>query len=289
MLSGASGAKVAILVVSIEEGIREQTIDHLEIAKILGIEQLGVAVNKMGKVNYRKEKFEEIVSILKKHLSEIGYSLENVKFFPVSALLGENVVKKSEKMDWYNGETIMEFLEREIKEENLLQNYPFQFLVQDVYDEVVIGKVESGKVKKGDMILVLPQNKISKITKILDGEEEIDKAETGESVGIVLEENFEMKRGDVISSVNSGLKTVSRLSGKIFWIKIPSQKDLIIECGTARSNGKINQPGSINAGERSNYEILLEKPLVVEPRGKTILSKIVLKDKGEIIAVGNIL
>lgn len=292
MLTGASSAEAALLLVDIDEGIKEQTRQHLEIAKLLGIEQLGVVVNKIDKVDYQKDKFDEIKEKLKEILNEIGYSSKNMHFFPISAWEGDNVVKKSEKTPWYHGLTVMEFLEEKIKEPESFENLSLIFLIQDKYfeegKEVLIGPVESGTIKTGQEALILPDNKAIRIESIKDAEGELNEAKAGQNVGICLAENLAVLRGGVITSLNSNLKVKNNLSGEIFWIEKPSQENLILECGIAQIKATLEEPKTINRGEKSSYRVLLEKPIVFEPKSKTILGKIVLKDKGKIIAVGNI-
>ena len=292
MLTGASSAEAAVLVVSVTEGIKEQTLEHLEIAKLLGIEQLGVAVNKMDKFNYQKEKFDELVKDLKEVLSKIGYSSEEICFFPVSAWRGDNVVSRSEKTNWYQGKTIMEFFENEVKEPESFDSLPLSFLVQDKYsgngDEIIIGRVESGVMKTGEEVLILPENKKSKVKSIRDSEDGLEKVGSGQNVGVELADKLEINRGSVISSLDSGLEVGNNLSGDIFWIEKPSRKELVLECGTAEAKGELQEPGIIREGKKTFYQILLEKPIVFNPEGKTVLGKMILKDKGKIIAVGNI-
>ena len=292
MLTGASAAQGALLLVSVAEGIEEQTRQHLEIAKLLGIEQLGVAVNKLDKVNWQEDSFNEIVVKLKEILSQIGYSSQNIHFFPISAWEGDNVVKKSENVSWYQGPTLMEFLEKGIKEPASFDNLPFAFLVQDKYQgekEILMGPVESGKVKAGEEILFLPSQKKTKIQKIQDSEGEVTEAVYGKNIGMELEEDLNIKRGSVGVLAGSDFVQVSDdLSGEIFWIARPSDKELIIECGTARVEGVLQEPEEITAGRKTSYSFLAKESIVFVPQGKIILGKIVLKDKGKIIGVGNI-
>lgn len=279
MLTGAAGAEGALLMVSIEEGIKEQTREHLEVAKLLGIEQLGVVVNKIDKTGYQKEAFDSLAGKLRPMLEEIGY--KDVRFFPVSAWEGDNVVRKSDKTPWYQGPTVMEFLENEIRIPPSFENLPLSFLVQDSYDNVLVGKVESGILEKGKEVLILPANKKTIIRSIKDSEKELERAQAGQNLGIEISED-NIGRGVVISDFNSDLKVGNILSGEVFWIKEPSQENLILECGTARAGGRLLEK------KKDTYQISTERPVVFQPRGKTILGKIVLKEQGKIIGVGNI-
>jgi len=290
MLTGAAGAEAALLLVSIDEGIKEQTRQHLEIAKLLGIEQLGVVVNKIDKINYQKEKFDEITGRLKEILNNIGYVSENINFFPVSAWKGDNVVKKSEKTPWYQGKTVMEFLEEEVELPKPFDNLPLAFLIQDKDDNIFMGRVESGKLKKGQKVLIIPGKKIVEVAVIKDSDGELEEANSGQNIGVEIlkKGNFEASRGTALVSEDSSMKEGNILSGEMFWIKKPSQEKLSLECGTARVEAELREPKEINQGEKTLYKISLEKVIAFEPRSKTILGKLVLKDNGKIIAVGNI-
>lgn len=282
MLTGAAGAEAALLVVDVVEGIREQTRQHLKIAKLLGIKQLGVIVNKIDKVGYGREKFEELARRLKEVLKEIGYLIGDIYFLPASALKGDNVVKKSEKIPWYPGLTVMEFLEKEIRTPESFGNLPLIFLVQDSYDNFVVGKVESGVLEKDKHVLILPQKKKATVCSIKDSETDLERAKVGQNVGIELSEG-NISRGGIISDLNSDLKVSDILEGEVFWIEEPTKKELTLECGTAKVNGELLRK------EKNNYQISLKSPVVFQPQGKTILSKIVIKEEGKIIGVGNVL
>ncbi|RKX94237.1 MAG: hypothetical protein DRP84_07340 [Spirochaetes bacterium] len=296
MLTGAAGAEAALLLVSIEEGIREQTRQHLEIAKLLGIDQLGVVVNKMDKVGYQKEEFDQITERMKEILDKIGYSSENIHFFPISAWEGDNVVERSRKMPWYKEKTVLEFIEGEIKEPESFQNLPLIFLVQDKYldecKEILVGPVESGRLKVNQKILILPDRREGEIKTIRDITGESVEAETGQNIGIEICQGKKMltniSRGNVITTLNSNIKTSRDISGEIFWITAPSGSNLVFECGTASVEGQLVEPKVVNQGEKTYYRILLRKEIAVFPRSRTILGKIVIKDKGKIIAVGSI-
>jgi translation elongation factor EF-1alpha len=292
MLSGASNAEAAILVVSSTEGIKEQTIQHLEIAHLLGIKQLGVVINKIDAIKYKKELFSELKERTKLILKKIGYSTKNLYFFPVSALNGTNVVKKSKYTKWYKGSTVMNFLEKNISSKKSLYSLPFCFLVQDYYSgeksEIIMGRIESGKIKNKQKIIILPSKKEATIIKLKTFNGALVKAESGENIGIILKKKNNVKRGMVIASTNHKLKVDKNIFGKIFWIKKPYQKNLTLECGTNVVKGKINNKSSIYEGKILDYNIVLEKPIVFDSSSKTILGKMALKENGQIIGVGNI-
>ncbi|MCD6177965.1 GTP-binding protein [bacterium] len=296
MLTGAAGAQGALLVVDVNEGIKEQTRQHLEIAKLLGIEQLGVAVNKMDKVDYQQEEFEKVIQKLREVLNKIGYLSERIDFFPISAWEGDNVVKRSNKMDWYKGKTIMEFIEEDIKEPESFRDLPLIFLVQDKYPnedkEILVGPIESGRLRVGQKVLILPDKRECEIKTIRDFTGELLEAEAGQNIGIEISQEDKtlsgVSRGNVITSLDSQVRTDQEVSGEVFWIRAPSDSNLVLECGTASVEGQLMEPKMITEGQTTSYRILLSKKMAVFPRSRTILGKIVLKDKGKIIAVGNI-
>jgi len=292
MLTGASSAEAALLLVDIYEGIKEQTRQHLEIAKLLGIEQLGVVVNKIDMISYQKEKFDQITEELKDILNPIGYLSEKIQFFPVSAWEGDNVVQKSEKTPWYQGPTVMEFLESEVKEVKSFESLPLAFLIQDKYPEgekeVLVGPVEAGIIKVDQETVLLPSNEKVKIKSIRDSEGELPEAKAGQNVGVSLEAKGKILRGGIISSLNNNFQIGNKLKGEMFWIEKPNQDNLILECGTAKVEVILEEPKEMQRGTKTSYKVQLKKAIAFEPNSKTILGKIVLKDKGNIIAVGNI-
>ena len=294
MLTGASNAEAALLVVSIEEGIKEQTRQHLEIAKLLGIEQLEVVVNKMDSVGFKQLVFEKMKRKIETILKEIGYDSEKIQFFPVSARERDNVVARSKLTPWYKGPTIMEFLEKMKKPESR-EDMPHKFICQDNYSDSIVGWEEDGTLKVGLKSIILPQKKECRIESIKDSEGDLKKLKPGQTGGITIRvlgqslQKNDIERGVVIASDNSDLLVKNILSGEIFWIDKPGCQKLIVECGTASVNGVLLSPPTVIAGTKSPYQINLGSPIVTDPTGKTILGKIVLKDKGKIIAVGNVL
>jgi len=196
------------------------------------------------------------------------------------------VVEKSEKMPWYKGQTVMEFLEKEIKISEGSKGS--LFLVQDTYGDLPIGRVESGSIKIGDELRAFPSEQKVKIRAIRDSEGDLQEAFSGQNVGLEFEQNLDVFRGTVLASADFNKKEGSILSGEMFWISPPSGNSLVLECGTAKVEADLKEPKSVNQWTKTPYSISLVKEIAFEPKGRTILGKIVLKDKGKIIAVGNI-
>ena len=156
MLTGASHAQVAILVVSAPEGVQEQTGRHAFLVHMLGVKQLIVAINKMDLVDYSEAVFQAVKDDTSQLLSSLGYS--GTKFVPVSAMEGDNVYKPSKRMEWYQGLTLIHTLDGIELEE--ISEKPLRFVVQDVYhvdsERVTVGRVESGSMVKGDRLVFQP-------------------------------------------------------------------------------------------------------------------------------------
>src|SRR3989344_3296857 len=198
MITGASQADLAILLIDSKEGIKEQTKRHAYIIKMLGIKNLIVAINKMDLINYEKSSFNRIKDEIMNSLSRLNLKPNDV--IPISALLGENILKKSDKLKWYNGLTLLSSLDSikiEKEKEGVLR-----FPVQDIYQiegkSIIVGRIESGSLKKGEEIVILPEGENNKIKTIETIGPKKDFVKKGESIGITLEKTTNQKIGSII-------------------------------------------------------------------------------------------
>ncbi len=208
MFTGASNADVAIILIDVRNGITEQTRRHSILASILRIQHVLVCVNKMDLVNYSKELFEEIVNEYNEFAKELN--LQHRYFIPASALAGDNVVEKSNNMLWYQGKSLLEYLET-VKIETNTGNKPARFQVQyvirpqtkELHDyRGYAGKILSGEYHKGDKVIVLPANLETEIAKIEKNQQEVDVAFEEDSVVIHLKDDIDVGRGSSIVKVN---------------------------------------------------------------------------------------
>jgi len=240
MLTGASHAEVAVLVVAADEGIQEQTGRHAFLINMLGINKLFVMVNKMDAVDYKEEIFLDIKNKVTKLLASFGY--HDVAFIPGSALEGDNIYKPSERMEWYRGQTLIEALDsvelpKEIK--------PLRFVVQDTYmvdsDKVVVGRVESGVLRKGDEVLFQPSSVTGKVEKIREFQVELGKATMGDSVGIITD--CEPRRGDVCGLVEAPPIPTREFLGEAVLLESDLRKGDKVElrCGTRRVKCEVTE------------------------------------------------
>ena len=241
MLTGASHADVVVLVVSAEEGIQEQTRRHAFLVHMLGIKQLFVAVNKMDVVEYKEEIFQSIKSDVAQLLSPFSY--RDVKFVPVSAMDGDNVYRQSEVMEWYHGPTLIEVLDgvRLSKEEAK----PSRFVVQDTYlinsDKVIVGRVESSMLRKGDEVIFQPSAVKGKIEDIRVFEGHLEKAKAGDSIGIVA--GCEPKRGDVCGLLSKPPIATKRFLGEVVLLDNDLKQGEVLElrCGTRKVRCEVKE------------------------------------------------
>lgn len=207
MVTGASTADLAVILVDARHGIMEQTVRHSYIASLLAIKEVVVCVNKMDLVDFSQEVFDKIVADYKEMSSSI--ELGNVTFIPISAKLGDNVVNKSENMPWYTGKALLDFLETvqlPVESEDSMR-LPVQYVVRPISDKFpdfrgYAGRLAEGSIKKGDKIKVYPSEMTSSVTGVYLGEKELETSVSPESVDITLSDDIDISRGDVIVAVD---------------------------------------------------------------------------------------
>ena len=220
MISGASNADVAFLMIDAEEGIQEQTQRHAYILSLLGIGQIAVVVNKMDLVNYSEEVFNKTREIYGKYLESI--QVKPRAFIPISATRGENVMTRSGKMPWYKGQSILEILDGFLTQDDR-SKAPFRFPVQDVYKfdrrRILAGRVESGAVSVGEEILFLPSGKSTRIKTVERwGASAPQRVVAGESVGFTMEDQIFVERGDIGCLPAEKPQVSDRFHANLFWM-----------------------------------------------------------------------
>ena len=235
MVTGASQAEAAILIVDVNEGVKEQTKRHAYIIKMLGIKQIIVVVNKMDSVDFDSDKFNKIKNDVSRFLNELD--IEPRFIIPISALRGSNVAKRYDNVGWYNGLSLLEALGT-LDAKGVLSHKSLRFPIQDVYkikgETLPVGKVEAGTLKQGDEVIFLPSNKKSKIKSIEVWNRNKIEAEAGESIGITLDKPLFIKRGDIMCS-GSLPKITDKFNATIFWMSnqpVMVNEKLILKCVT---------------------------------------------------------
>jgi sulfate adenylyltransferase subunit 1 len=220
MATGASTANLAIILIDARYGLQTQTKRHSFIAKLLGIKNIIVAINKMDLVDFSEDRFFEISTDYLKFAKELGLSGE-IKLIPISALNGDNVVNKSESTPWYSGDTLLHTLETiEIsKEENSSFRFPVQYVNRPNLDfRGFCGTVASGEISIGDTIVALPSGKSSKVKDIIGAGGLVDSAYTNEAITITLEDEIDISRGDIIVKDNDIPDSSDSLWSNVVWL-----------------------------------------------------------------------
>ncbi|MCB0728762.1 MAG: sulfate adenylyltransferase subunit CysN [Ignavibacteriae bacterium] len=224
MVTGASTANLAIILVDARHGVVEQTCRHSLIASLLKINHIVICVNKMDLVDYSQEVYDKIVSDYKTFASKL--EVKDIHFLPISALKGDNVVERSENMDWYEGSTLLYLLENvHIGSDNnhIDCRFPVQYVIRPQSDDHhdyrgYAGRIASGVFKPGDEVCVLPSGFTSKIKSIDTFDGKIDEAFAPMSVTITLEDNIDVSRGDMIVRVHNQPKTGQDIEVIVCWL-----------------------------------------------------------------------
>ena len=220
MITGASRADAAVLVIGANEGVREQSRRHAYLLSMLGIKHLIVVVNKMDLVDYSEERFREIEQDYRKFLVDLG--LEAHAFIPASAKEGENVARASMKMKWYCQANVLEALDL-LEPQRPDVDLPLRFCVQDVYRfdgrRIIAGRIETGTLQVGDQLVFSPANKSSIVATIERWKAPANgPALAGDSIGVTLSEQIFVERGYVASHENETPIETNRFHADLFWI-----------------------------------------------------------------------
>lgn len=230
MITGASQADAAFLVVAADGGVQPQTTEHVSLLRTMGVNNLAVYVNKMDTVNYSKEKFEEVQKKVTEVISKVGY--KNIPFIPGSSLMGQNVAKKSDKMAWYTGPSVLEQIDKFPAPEKPT-GLPMRMPIQDVYEitgigTVPVGKIETGVMKVGQKVVIIPGRSgtgiSGEVRSIEAHHEQLQTAEAGDNIGVNLRGvgKKDMARGDVICDAAAPAKMVEEFTARVAVINHPT-------------------------------------------------------------------
>ena len=224
MVTGASTANLALILVDARNGVVEQTRRHTFIADLLGIKHVAVCINKMDLVGYKEEAYHQIVAEYRDFVSRLE-NVTELTFLPISALKGDNVVERSENMPWYEGPPLLYHLENVYvgsDANHVDARFPVQWVIRPHSDEHhdfrgFAGRVAGGVFKKGDEVTILPSGFSTRISRILSGSEERENAFFPQSVTILLKDEIDVSRGDMIVKPNNQPKISQDLDSRICW------------------------------------------------------------------------
>ncbi len=220
MATGASTASVAVILIDARKGVLTQTRRHSRIAAMVGIRHIVVAVNKMDLVGYEQAVFETICEEYRTAVAEHGF--ESITCVPVSALEGDNFIAASERMPWYQGPTLLTYLETvQVDEEQA--GLPFRFPVQWVNRPNLdfrgfAGRIASGRVKPGDSVRILPSGSQTRVERVVTFDGDLEEAQAGQSVTLTLAEEVDVSRGDVIVAAEQPPEVADQFEMKLLWM-----------------------------------------------------------------------
>ncbi len=245
MITGASTADVAILLIDARKGLLTQTRRHSYLTSLIGINNIVLAVNKMDLVQYSEDTFNEIVESFEEFAAQIN--IKNSTAIPMSALVGDNIIEPSVEMPWYHGTTLLSYLETVKIDSELAQSLPFRLPVQWVNRPNLdfrgfAGTIASGVVKKGDSVRIQPSGKTSSIDRIVASDGDLEQAAAGQAITVTLSDQIDISRGDVISTTETPASTANQFESTVVWMDeealLPG-RPYIMKCGTSTSTATI--------------------------------------------------
>ncbi|HET7887912.1 MAG TPA: adenylyl-sulfate kinase [Bradyrhizobium sp.] len=261
MITGASQADGALLIVDALEGVRDQTRRHGYLLHLLGVRKVAVVVNKMDRVDFSAARFGEIRDEISAHLTGLG--IAPLAVIPISARDGDGVAAASPRMRWYDGPTVvdaLDTLEPARPPEQLALRLPVQAIYKFDDRRIVAGRIESGRLSSGDEIVIMPAGKIAKIKSVeswpvtpLAGEQT-----AGRSVGITLDRELFVERGDIIAHTASAPRDTRRIHARIFWLHdkpLGKGDQILVRLGARESRASVVAiEKAVDPGELSSVE-----------------------------------
>ncbi len=266
MITGASQAEAAVLIIDVVEGVKEQTKRHSYMLSLLGLHQAVVVLNKMDLVDFSRQRFNTVKKDVQEWLKSID--IKPFFFIPISAIKGDNIAKKSENMNWYTGPMFLESLDT-LQNKQLPEDKPLLLPIQDVYKvgdkRINVGRVESGFIAKGTEIKILPTGQTTSVNSIEKFLKDTDKAVASECIGITTADSVFLDRGNIVCLPGAEPTLTDSIPANIFWMTkqdfVKGQK-LTMRCATQETSCKIE---SINKRiDSSTLEIIKENAKVIK-------------------------
>ena len=320
MITGASEADCAILVLSAKEGETDTAVapggqarEHAFLLKTLGVSQIILAINKMDDSKFSEDAYKSAKDKGEKLVKSVGYKIENVPAIPISGWTGDNLVKKSENMPWYNGKTLLESFD-DFKVPEKPTGKPLRLPIQDVYSitgvgTVPVGRVETGTMKPNDKIIVMPSGAVGEIKSIETHHQEMSSATAGDNIGFNLRgiEKKDIKRGDVLGTPDNPPTVAKEFKAQIIVINHPTAiapgYTPVMHCHTAQVaatisafESKINpatgaaeeeNPKFLKVGDSAIVRIRPVRPTCIETFQEfPEMGRFALRDMGSTIAAG---
>ncbi|MEZ8233067.1 sulfate adenylyltransferase subunit CysN [Vibrio splendidus] len=244
MVTGASTCDLAIVMVDARYGIQTQTRRHSYICSLLGIKHIIVAINKMDLMEYRQDVYKKIKADYREMAK--NFNIDDIRFVPISALNGDNVVTPSEAMDWYPGATLMKLLETvKIDQDKDLEHmrFPVQYVNRpNLNFRGFCGTLASGLVQVGDEVTALPSGKSSRVKSIYTFDGELDTARPGQAITLILEDEIDVSRGDMLVHNGHEPKVTNKVNAHVVWMgenPMRTHKEYIFKFATKSCVGKV--------------------------------------------------
>ena len=316
MITGASQADNAVLVVAADDGVQPQTQEHVFLARTLGIGEMIVAINKMDLVDYEEGRFKEVVDEVEDLLQQVRFNVDDAKFIPVSAFEGDNVATRSDQTDWYDGQFLLEAL-NSLPEPEPPTDAPLRLPIQDVYTisgigTVPVGRVETGTLNTGDNVSFQPSDVGGEVKTIEMHHEEVPRAEPGDNVGFNVRGigKDDIRRGDICGPAEEPPTVAETFEARVVVMQHPSvitagytpvfhahtaQVACTIESIDAKidpSTGEVaeEEPDFIQSGDAAKVTVRPQKPLSIEPADEIPeLGSFAIRDMGQTIAAGQVM
>jgi bifunctional enzyme CysN/CysC len=310
MITGASQADGALLIIDALEGVRDQTRRHGYLLHLLGVKQVAVVVNKMDRVDFSAARFKAIGEEISAHLEGLG--IRPSALIPISARDGDGVAKRTFRMNWYNGPTVVEALDA-LEPARPLEQLALRLPVQAIYKfddrRIVTGRIESGDLAVGDEIVIMPAGKVAKI-KSVEGWPAMPtngRQSAGQSVGVTLDRELFVERGDVIAHLGSSPRDARRIRARIFWLHdkpLTPGASILVRLGTRESRAvvaaieKAVDPGQLSTIENNSIarnhvgeiELSLAQPVAADPYAENPRTgRLVIEINGRIAGGGLVL
>ncbi len=313
MITGTSQADGAILVVSAKDGVQDQTKEHAYLARVLGVGQLVVAVNKMDAVNYEESAYNKTKEEVTKLLKGVGFKVDEIPFVPTSGYVGDNVAKKSDKIAWYKGPTLVEALDL-FKVPDQPIDKPLRLPIQDVYSitgvgTVPVGRVETGILRVNDKIMFMPSKTQGEVKSIEMHHEQVQEARPGDNIGFNVRGvgKKDIKRGDVACHPDKLAKPVKEFTAQIIVLNHPSViskgytpvfhvHTAQIACTVTEIVKKLDpktgatvaeNPDYIKTGDAAVIKVKPTKAIIIEKQAEMPeLARFAIRDMGQTVAAG---
>jgi len=266
MITGASQAEAAVLIIDVTEGVKEQTRRHSYMLSLLGLHQVVVVLNKMDLADFSQDRFETVKKDALGWLKSIN--IEPTLFIPISAIEGDNITGKSEKMNWYAGPSFLQSLDT-LESRQPPEDKPLLFPIQDIYKigdkRINVGRVESGIIAKDNKIKILPSGQVTNVNSIEKFLEDTNKAIASECIGITTADSVFLDRGNIVCLPGTEPTLTDRIPANIFWMSkqdFTADGKLTIRCATQETSCRIE---SINKRiDSSTLEIIEENAKVIK-------------------------